>query len=262
MILPAEVRRRSLIVHVVSAALCTASAAAGAQAAGDLPFGPGERFEYAGRVHVGVAGKGSIWVEGPSELRGTTTWALHSEMEGRLGFLRATDKSASWLDPVLFTSLRYTSQERHLLARHDEAVDIFPRERRWSAQGGAEGTTDTDAPLDELSFLFYLRTLPLTGDAPLTFARHFDSARNPTVVTVVGRQDVEVGAGRFHAVIVQMRVRDARRYKGDGVIRVALSDDKCRLLLRLESDVPDAGKATLALASFSGTRCECGAQVR
>jgi hypothetical protein len=40
-----------------------------------------------------------------------------------------------------------------------------------------------------------------------------------------------------------MRVRDARRYHGEGVIRVYLSDDRCRLLLRLESSVPDAGSA-------------------
>jgi hypothetical protein len=259
---PATLSRSSVTALLASVALSTASVAMGAQAATSLPFAPGERFEYAGRVHVGVSGKGSIWVEGPTELRGTPTWTLHSEMEGKLGFLRATDKSASWLDPVRFASLRYTTHERHLLVRHDEVVDLFAAEKRWSAEGGAEGKLESDAPLDELSFLFYLRTLPLKGSAPLTVARHFDSARNPTVVTVVAHEEIAVGAGRFRAVIVEMRVRDERRYKGEGVIRIALSDDKCRLLLRLESDMPDAGKATLGLVSFTGTPCECTSQIR
>lgn len=258
---PAWLRRRCLTAPLISVALCAQALAASAQAARDLPFAPGERFEYTGRVHVGVSGKGSIWVEGGTEIRGTPTWTLHSEMEGRLGFIRATDKSASWLDPVRFASLRYTTAERHLLARYNEAADIFPEERRWRSDGGTTGTTEADAPLDELSFLFYLRTLPFRSDAPVVISRHFDKARNPTLVTVVGREDVAVGAGRFHALIVEMRVRDPRRYKGDGVIRIALSDDKCRLLLRLESEMPDAGRATLALASYAGTQCECTARV-
>ena len=194
----ASLRRLCLSAPLVSVALCTRAVPAtaqvahirnlvvtgSAQVARELPFAPGERFEYAGRVHVGVAGKGSIWVEGSTEVRGTPTWTLHSEMEGRLGFLRATDKTTSWLDPIRFASLRYTSEERHLLARHDETVDIFPAERRWRGEGGSAGTTETDAPLDALSFLFYLRTLPLRSDAPLTVSRHFDTARNPTIVTV------------------------------------------------------------------------------
>ncbi|MEP7001034.1 MAG: DUF3108 domain-containing protein, partial [bacterium] len=124
------------------------------------------------------------------------------------------------------------------------------------------GTIEEAAPLDELSFLFYLRTLPLTTVGAQTVARHYDSSRNPTVVTVIGREDVEVEAGHFHAVIVEMRVRDPRRYKGEGIIRIAMSDDERRLLLRLESEMPGAGKATLGLVSYSGTRCPCTASVR
>jgi hypothetical protein len=138
---------------------------------------------------------------------------------------------------------------------------MFASEKRWSAQGGLEGALVSDLPLDELSFLYYVRTLPLADGATLTVSRHFDAARNPTVLRVVGREDVDVGAGRFHAVVVEMRVRDARRYRGEGVIRLHLSDDKCRLILRLESDMPDAGKATLALASYEGARWVCTAKI-
>jgi hypothetical protein len=260
-------RRALRIAPLASAALVLASGVArsqqpAAQDPGALPFGPGERLEYSGRVHVGVSGGGTLWIEGPSDVRGTATWTLHSDMEGRVGFIRASDKNASWLDPVRFTSLRYTSRERHLLARHDDAVEIFGPEKRWSSQSGASGTTDTEFPLDELSFLYFLRTLPLHADTTLTFSRHFDATRNPTIVTVVGREDIEVESGRFHAVLIEMRVRDTRRYKGEGVIRIALSDDRCRLLLRLESDTPDAGKAVIALKAFSGTRCDCTSQLR
>jgi hypothetical protein len=239
----------------------TVSAQTWPQSLPDLPFAPGERLTYTGRVHVGVAGSGTIWVEGPLEVRGTPAWVLHSDMQGKLGPIRATETNTSWLDPMHMAALRYTSNTRHLWKKNDDVVEIFPQEHRWQSAKGMEGATTGDAPLDELSFLFFLRTLPLNADTTLVLARHFDVARNPTIVRVVGREDVEVGAGRFRAIVVEIRVRDARRYHGEGTIRIHLSDDRCRLLLRLESNVPDAGTATLALASYEGARYSCTARL-
>ena len=232
-----------------------------ASSSGELPFAPGERMTYEGHVRSGVRGKGTMWIEGPVQLRGTTTWLLHSDMEGRVGPLRATDRTASWLDPVKMTALRFTSRERHIVSKHDDAVDIFAGERRWSAANGMEGETSGAAPLDELSFLYYLRTLPLLADASATVTRHFDVTRNPTVFRVVRREEIEVGAGRFHAIVVEMRVRDARRYKGEGTITIHLSDDRCRLILQLDSRVPEVGSATLKLKSYEGVRDGCTALI-
>lgn len=240
-------------------ALCALAPALTAQDRPELPFAPGERLTYAGRVRTAISGRGTLWVEGPSDLRGTPTWILHSDMEGRVGPFRATDQSTSWLDPVRMTTLRYTTRERHLLARHDNTTDIFAGEGRWSDGDGGSGELAAPDPLDELSFLYFLRTLPFSTDSTVSVIRHFDPARNPTVLRVVGRDDVQVGAGRFRALIVEMRVRDARRYRGEGVIRVSLSDDRCRLILRLESTVPDAGTAILSLESYDGVRWPCGA---
>ena len=256
---------RILLQHSVLATALLIGLPAGGftppRTANELPFAPGERLTFEGKVRSGVSGGGTLWVEGPVELRGTATWLLHSDMEGRVGPLRATDRNASWLDPVRMTALRYTSRERHIVSRHDDAVDIFAGERRWSAENGAEGVIAGTTPLDELSFLYYLRTLPLDAGAPLTFARHFDAARNPTIVTVLRREEIEVAAGRFRAIVVEMRVRDARRYRGEGTIRVYLSDDPCRLILRLESTVPDAGSATLSLQAYEGVRGVCSARL-
>ena len=254
-------RRHVIALTLAAAALVGAARVTRAQQGAELPFAPGERLVYSGRVRAGVAGSGTISVDAPSELRGTTTWVLHSDMQGKVGPFKATERNASWLDPVHMATLRYTSNARHLFKHDVDQVEVFPEERRWKSQKGLEGAPTSDEPLDELSFLFYLRTLPLTGDTTLTLWRHFDVARNPTIVRVLGREEVQVGAGRFHAVIVEMHVRDSRNYNGEGVIRIHLSDDRCRLLLRLESNVPDAGTATLSLASYEGARWPCSARI-
>ena len=253
--------RRSLSLIFALATSCVGAVASAQQEPISLPFGPGERMTYTGRVHVGVGGSGSIWVEGPVELRGRSVWLLHSDMQGKLGPIRASVRNASWLDPMNVASLRYSSSERHLWKKSDDVVEIFPAERRWKSQGGLEGALASEQPLDELSFLFYLRTLPLAPDTKLTLSRHFDETRNPTFVRVIGREEIEVPAGRFHAIEVEMRVRDTRHYEGEGTIRIHLSDDDCRLLLRLESKVPDAGTAILGLASYEGTRTACTSKI-
>ncbi len=255
-------RRRVRPFALLALSLIALPSAVRAQQAAALPFAPGERLTYAGHARMGVSGKGTISVDSPTQLRGKTIWVLHSDMRGTLGPISAKEQNASWLNPATMTSLRYTSRANHLLKRSNDAVDIFTEERRWKADRGLEGTLVTEAPLDELSFLFFLRTLPLLSESALTFSRHFDEARNPTLVRVVGREEVEVGAGRFHAIVVEMRVRDPRRYHGEGVIRIYLSDDRCRLLLRLDSKVPDAGSATLGLTAYEGAQGECTAKIR
>jgi hypothetical protein len=52
-----------------------------------------------------------------------------------------------------------------------------------------------------------------------------------------------------------MRVRDPRRYRGEGVIRVNLSDDACRIPVRIESRMPVVGAAVMLLASHNLGAC-------
>jgi hypothetical protein len=219
-----------------------------ATAAPARPFYPGERLEYAVRLSgVGLRGKGAMWTDGPETVRGVETWVLHFGFKARLGPVKVSDMTESWLDPRRMASLRFVKHEQHPLSRHDDDVALFPEEMRWSAADGSAGETITAEPLDELSFIYFLRTVPLATDSVYRFDRHFDAARNPTTVRVLRRESVTVGAGTFDAVLVEMRVRDPARYRGEGVIRIHFSDDDRRLPLRIESTLPVAGTALLTL---------------
>ena len=219
-----------------------------AVAAWQRPFHVGERLEYAVRLSaVNLRGHGAMWVGPPEMVRGTETYVLHFGFKARRGLLQVADATASWLDPVRMASLRFVKRERQPFASHDEDVALFPYEQRWSAADGRSGVNITDAPLDELSFIYLLRTIPLVTDSTYRFNRHFDAARNPTLVRVVRREQLKVRAGTFAAVLVEMRVRDPARYRGEGVIRIHFSDDERRLPLRIESTLPVAGTAVLTL---------------
>jgi len=234
------------------AALLLLSLPTEAAAQDRLPFFVGEELTYRLRVGtVGTIGQGSMKVEGPVDVRGRQTYLLRFDVRTRVGPVRVVDQTTSWLDPARMAAMRFRKHERHPLASHDEEVELFPGERRWSDAGGNTGRSPTDAPLDELSFMYFVRTLPLTPDAVYHFNRHFEIDRNPITVRVLGRETVTVGAGEFATILVEMRVRDPRRFKGEGIIRLNISDDRCRLPVRIESTMPVAGKTVLLLESHT-----------
>ena len=213
-----------------------------------LPFFAGEQLAYQVRVaRFGAVGRVGMTVGGPEVVRGTEVVVLRFDLRAGFGPLRAEDHTASWVDPLRLRALRYEKRERRPTGRHQERVELWPEQHRWE-RDGTRGTSTTDAPLDELSYLYFLRTLPLGRDTSWALDRHYDPTRNPTRVRVLGRRTVATEVGTFRTVTVEMRVRDAHRYQGgEGTIVVDLSDDACRLPVRIESDVPVFGRAVLLL---------------
>ena len=232
---------------------CTMLARGGAQAPA-LPFDVGERLRYRVTLgRLGAVGEGEMSVDGPEAIRGTETLVLRSQVSARIGFVKTTERAQSWIDPTRMTALRYFKRTQRALTRDDEQhVELFPEQRRWEDErGGRSGESPTSAPLDELSFIYYLRTLPLDADTTNSVVRHYDAARNPIAVRVVGRDTVRTSAGTFPTIVVEMRVKDPRRYGGEGVIRLHLSDDTFRYPVRIESSIPVLGATVLTLESVT-----------
>lgn len=218
-------------------------------AAQALPFGPGETLVYEASVApMGSVGEGTLRVQGPESLRGREVYVLRFDFAARVGPLKASQESGSWLDPARFTALRFHKREAQPLARdRSEAVEIYPQERRWEGADGESGSAPTAAPLDELSLLYYVRLLPLEPGEEVRLERHFDPERNPVIVRAVGREVIDVPAGRFSTLVVEMRVRDPERYRGEGRIRMNITEDERRTPIRIRTTLPDAGTITLEL---------------
>jgi hypothetical protein len=221
-----------------------------------LPFALGERLTYEVRVaNGGKVGAATMWVEGPVDVRGTSTYLLRFDSRIRIAFIPAASRSSSWFDPLRGSSLRFFKHEQNPLTRHDESVDFYPDQKEWKSANGETGQSPSDTPLDELSFMYFIRTLPMTPGATYSFDRHFDAARNPTRVNVIRRETIPTPMGELRVFLVEMRVRDPRHYKGEGVIRIHLTDDDCKLPARIESTMPVVGTAILSIAS-QNTRCK------
>lgn len=216
----------------------------------ELPFAVGEMLEYRVRVaRVKASGRGVMSVAGPVEIRGVRTYLLRFDFKAGLGPFQAIDRTESWLDPRNMTALRFHKKEKHPLASGTQQVEMYPDERRWEGMQGSSGESPSSLPLDELSFIYFIRTLPLEPDSTYEFDRHFQADRNPIVVRVLGRDTVATGIGNVPAILVEMRVRDPARYRdAEGVIRIHFTEDARRLPVRIESDMPVVGRAVMTLA--------------
>ncbi len=213
-----------------------------------LPFAIGEVLQF--RVNVargGNIGTGEMRVEAATA-DGPAPWRLVSEMRARRGFISATDRTTSWFDPSRMASTRFEKRERHPLSRADEQVDIDTQARRWRVPGDSIGEPlGATLPLDELSFLYFVRTLPLDRDSTFQFNRHYDERRNPTLVSVGAEELLETDAGTFRTRVVVMHVRDPKHFKGIGLIKLNIDLSACRMPIRIVSKMPIVGTTTLTL---------------
>lgn len=215
---------------------------------GAFQFAADEELSYrAVSSRFGTIGTGRLGVSSAEPIRGEAVYRLAFEFRGRVGPFRVTGETSSWVSTGDMHSIRYRNRERSPLGSHDEQVEIYPRERRWKGVGGRGGDTPTPHPLDELSFLYFIRTLPLADGETHTLTRHFDADRNPVHVRVLRRERTTVPAGEFATVVVEMRVRDSRVFGGDGTLRLFLTDDARRIPVRIDSSARLIGATSMLL---------------
>ena len=238
-------------------ALCCLAARISAQEPIGVPFGAGERLEYSVHGALGASGRGVMSMTGPVDVRGTMTLLASFTTEARVAFMRGHTVGRSWIDPTTMRSLRYVSDEKRPFFSRRDSVEIDPVNQHWVAASGDTGSTATPYPLDELSFIYFLRTREWLLGHVYTFHEFYDQSRTPTTVQPLARDTLRTSAGAVPTLKLQMRVKDAQRDAIEAIL-IWLSDDDCRIPVRIESTVKPLGTATLTLESVVTATCTPG----
>jgi len=105
-------------------------------------------------------------------------------------------------------------------------------------------------PLDDGSFLYFVRTLPLVVGETYNFSRYFVPDRNPVTIRVLRKEQITVPAGTFNAIVVQPLIKTNGIFSENGRAEVWLSDDASRMVLQLKSKLP-FGSLNLYLKSYA-----------
>ena len=105
-------------------------------------------------------------------------------------------------------------------------------------------------PLDDASFLYFLRSIPLEVGHTYTFNRYFQPEGNPIIIHVLRRERVTVPAGTFDAIVVQPQITTPGIFSQKGHAEVWLADDSTHMMLMLKSGL-SFGSLNLYLTRYS-----------
>ncbi len=248
-------RSASALLFAVAAAAGGQAGAAPDQAAASrrakVPFGVGERMEFEvrfGRIKVGNA---HMEVVALDHLRGRTAWHTAFWVQGGNFLYRVNDVYESWIDAETLSSLRFVqeleeggkSTNRRFEIYPERAIFIQTDKKEWKEEKSVSN------PLDDGSFLYFIRTIPLVVGQTYDFDRYFRPDRNPVRIKVLRKERIRVPAGTFNAIVIQPVIKTKGIFSENGHAEIWLSDDDRHIMLQLKSRL-SFGSLNLYLKSY------------
>jgi hypothetical protein len=231
----------------------TPAAAPAPAASLTVPYSVGERAQY--RVSWGVAGRvgtGQMHIEAIDTIRGRPAFRIVNTLQGRMLFARVNNRFESWLDVEGVFSHRFEQWTHEVNFRRRRTREFFPADRIWSGQtnGNAEsGTLNTAGPLDDTSFLYFVRTLQLEVGQEYTHNRYWNPDGNPVLIRVLRRERVTVPAGTFDTIVLQPIIRTSGMFGEGGEAEVYFAEAGARQLIMLRARM-SIGTLQLQLEEF------------
>jgi hypothetical protein len=194
----------------------------------------GERLTYNVKFGPLSVGRAQMEVVGVEEVRGRRAWHTRFQVTGGTFFYRVNDILESWIDIETFSSLRFRQQLSEGSRDRLYEYEIFPERATYIEKGKPERPS-VSHPLDDGSFLYFIRTVPVELGATYEFARYFMPDRNPVRLDVLQRDTIDVPAGRFGALVIRPVIKAKGIFSEDGRAQIWISDDADHYLLQMTS---------------------------
>ena len=201
------------------------------------PFHVGEKLTYNAKVNFLHVGTGTMRVVGIDTVRGHTTYHTSFDVHGRMLFFSVNDHYESWFDTASMVSLRYKQSIDEGSYEAERIYEMFPERKTFSENGKPE-EAGVSMPLDDGSFIYFVRTLSLDTGQTYEFNRYFKPDRNPVRLVIERRERIKVPAGEFNAIVVKPAIKSKGIFSENSNAEIWFSDDSLRLMLRMKSGLP------------------------
>ena len=212
-----------------------------------VPFGVGERFTYELKLGPFKAGRGSMEITGIDTVRGRDAWRAVFRVRGSVLGYKADNTMESWIDTATMASLRFTQDFEQTGSDRQRHYEIFP-DRSVYQEGDKPEQPSVPDPLDDASFIYFIRTVPLEIGRTYTFERYFRPDRNPVRIKVLRREPVKVPAGTYQTIVVQPIIKSKGIFSENSKAEIWFSEDANRIMVKLKADLP-VGSLNLSLTS-------------
>jgi uncharacterized protein DUF3108 len=216
-----------------------------------VPFGAGERMEYDVKFGALRVGNAHMEVVGLENLRGRQVWHTAFWVQGGNFLYRVNDVYESWMDAETLSSLRFVQELEEGGKDIERRFEIYP-ERAVFVQTSKKPLKEEKSvsqPLDDGSFLYFIRTIPLEVGQTYDFHRYFRPDRNPVRIRVLRKERVKVPAGTFDAIVIQPVIKTKGIFSENGHAEIWLTDDERHVMVQLKSKL-SFGSLNLFLKSY------------
>ena len=202
------------------------------RSAGVVPLWIGEDLKYKVKYGIFGGGEGRMGVSRLDTIDGWTTYVAEMHIKG----WGVDQKLYSWIDTQKLFSRRFVKDEEG----RPREYDFLPEERLVHQIEHLDSTwsIETSEPLDDISFVYLARTLPLEVGQVYEYNRYFKEERNPIILKVLRKDRREVGAGEFNTIVVQPIIPKSSLFAEGGNAEIHLSDDERRLVVYMKVDGP------------------------
>lgn len=217
--------------------------------AAKVPWSLGERLTYDVRFGFIKAGTAEMTLRGIELVRGRPVWHGRFTVRGGYLALRVDDVLETWMDAVTLSSLRFEQDFKEIGRERRRLYEIFPERQVYQQAGKPERPSVAD-PLDDGSFLYFIRTVPLEVGQTYEFNRYFIPDRNPVRIRVLRQERVQVPAGTFDCIVLQPIIKTKGIFSENGQAEIWLTADDRRIMVQMKSKLP-FGSLNLYLRSAS-----------
>jgi hypothetical protein len=235
------------MVSVLAVATALTTLPRAQQGAPPVPFGVGERFTYDVKLGPFRAGRGTMEVTSIDTIRGRTAYRAVFRVKGGILGYKADNTMESWIDTATVTSLRFTQDFEQTGKDRRKHYEIYPERAIYQEPNKPEQTSVAD-PLDDASFIYFVRTVPLEIGRTYSFDRYFKPDANPVRIKVLRRETVKVPAGTYQTLVVQPIIKSKGMFSENSKAEIWFSEDANRIMVQLKADLP-VGSLNLYLTS-------------
>ncbi|HEY3935682.1 MAG TPA: DUF3108 domain-containing protein [Gemmatimonadales bacterium] len=224
-------------------------ALAGAPQPAPSPFGVGETLEYGGHWHILNVGHVTLRVVGVDDIRGVRAWHFALSMGVSVPLFHSQTDLDSWTAVDPFVSLRY----KKVLDGKTDDFAIFPDSGFYRDNADMTRHSTPRRPIDDLAFIYYLRTAPLKEHAHYDIQQYYRMEKNPVTIDVLGREMVSLddGTRRYCWILHPVVDEPHGMFAKDHDARLWLTDDGLRLPVQIRSSYPGVGAITLRMRSLT-----------
>jgi hypothetical protein len=190
---------------------------------------------YFGAIKVGA---GSMEVRGIDTVRGRPAYHTTFRLNGGIPFYKVDDTFESWFTTDGLASLRFNQDQNEGTKERQHRYEIYPERRTYDDLSDPEPEQPSVAdPLDDGSFVYFVRTVPLEVGKTYEFQRYFKPDRNPVTIRVLRRERVKVPAGTFDAVVIQPVIKTKGVFSESGHAELWISDDDRHMIVQMKSQL-------------------------